>query len=289
MAVVPIGAITEVSFEPTDLIDLTIHFKDHAFHTHSQILSHASSYFAAAIKAARSEQTSECATTSICGQAGQRCLSLPDMLGGKEFSAAELNTFIDLMYNPNLLITLAPPRKMSLEHATAYFRSTGISATFSIDRDKLTVTSSEDDQVEEVLQTDEDSLTKLVEDVNVDEACVSGSYALKKFIDTHTRNVQLATYFDCKNLMSGLEGFCSNLTEDAILMNYYDDLWRLLPLAEECQWKFVPKMLDALASDKHASSRDTWESTMDSFTDGRCRIATLTKLYRLTVIERSDD
>jgi hypothetical protein len=98
----------EVTFEPVQLSDFTLHFKDHSFHVHSAIMAKESAYFSAAILAAQSNES--CSLTDACAnKQGHRCLTLPDVLGGAAFSCKDFNLLLDHIYDRTMLNKCYPP------------------------------------------------------------------------------------------------------------------------------------------------------------------------------------
>lgn len=91
--------------EPADLTDFTVHFKDHAFHSHTQILSGASDYFRTAIQSSKSDNRDECSETGDCEKPNHWCVKLPEELGGTDYTAPEVAQFLTLLYNPGILTT----------------------------------------------------------------------------------------------------------------------------------------------------------------------------------------
>jgi hypothetical protein len=96
---------TEISFEPTNLSDLTIHMKDHSFHVHTQIMSLASNYFNSAIQALKSDECSSCTRSEQCKASGHLCLTLPDLIGGTDYRSEDMHKFLSALYDPSFAVT----------------------------------------------------------------------------------------------------------------------------------------------------------------------------------------
>jgi len=73
----------EFEFDPIELSDFIIHYQNASFHLHSLILYKESKYFRAVITAQRADDEQACNKTIQCQQPNHRCVTLPDLIGGK--------------------------------------------------------------------------------------------------------------------------------------------------------------------------------------------------------------
>lgn len=198
--------VTEVSMEPEDLSDFTLHFKDHAFHVHSQILSSASKYFRAAITAAKSESSEsvKCSITSQCGRTGGMCLVSPEVPGGHETSVSDFCAFIKLLYNPEHLTledqpNIVPQFQISFQLANG--GEEGVKFKISTENGGSISTMLTDGETEVTTN----ALLSQCGIVHFNVTTPSQSDILGSFVNTHILSMQLVHYFDCPSLSKALE------------------------------------------------------------------------------------
>lgn len=88
--------IVEVTYEPSDCCDVTVHFGNSAFHVHAFMLKKESKMLGVAVEGA----DQECVLTETCKQLGHRCFTLNSPLGTTMVHDYHMKLFFDNMYNP---------------------------------------------------------------------------------------------------------------------------------------------------------------------------------------------
>lgn len=218
-----LSSITEVDLDQHQPSDFTIHFKDHAYHCHSQILIHATKYFA---DLAKPEEP--CDVTAKCGEADHQCLTLPNLIGGTDVTTSEMTQLFELLYDPGRL-TSSVTRHICLHEQTFVIKNgEGRHATWD----------------------------------GYKNASVKGNDALAEFLTVHHMTVQLASYFQCNRLLSSVESYLKILVNDAHLMKHFDSLWGLMNMADRYQLKMTTQLVDIVSKDTDAKSRPVFKRAM---------------------------
>lgn len=270
--------VTETSMEPVDLSDFTIHFKDHSYHVHSQILSGASKYFRAAISAAKSGDATECSLTKQCVEAGHRCVVLPEQLGGSNVSISELTKFLDVLYHPDKVFT-SDQRDPAFVFPRASFMLGGVGAVgtkFVLDGDNLSTTLP--GGASGTIKPGR-SMFGIMNFTSTVTPCSRD--LLEEFLNNYEQSIELAIYFDCQRLLQAFMNRCQTVFDYATYMKHFDSLWKLLPLVDTYQWNFLPQLLEALVSDTGKQSRKAKQDTLAAYNNGRGHVTTLTTLLSL--------
>lgn len=277
----------ETSYEPVDLSDLTLHFKDHSFHVHAVILCKESKYFSAAVKAIKSDKTTTCSLSGACGSNRHRCLLLPDTLGGSDFKLDDMKDFLIHMYDGSLLLSsyfVDSDKKyqISFTHqpaASGYHKHNPVtvSGIYIVGNNQLDVSysSSYSYDPHSCIRLNETctgvtGFTVVPGQESVDED------RLSSFLEKHAQIVKLSHYFECVSMLRYEEQCCERLVREADQSDYYDSLWRLLVLSESCHWKLTSDIIKVVSKDKQFKNRDCWDAVSKSLTSGT--FATLLEL-----------
>lgn len=248
-------------------------------------MSLASGHLCTAIQALAADGSNACSLTQQCTQAGQRCLTLPNELGGVDYSGAELQQFIEILYNPGSLSMASS--KMVLHQGTARYvctnhPSTGYEVVYNLNGDKLDVAA--ETKGSEIIQSGHVSKKNLVRDFTVTPAKVTSDDALGPFLEQNKQNIELSVYFDCPQFESVLEAVCNSaVVDNAELAGNYDSLWNLFLVAEKCRFKDISLLVTALSKDKDAKSRQSWKNVNALFDTGRGRLSSLQQLCQALI------
>lgn len=267
--------IVEHSFDPVDQCDLTIHFKDHAFHVHSLILGRASAYFNTAIQGSKSSSDSSCSLLSDCTRLGHSCVNLLDSLGGQDYSTDHMKIFLECLYDPSLVFPTKTPNRLIIQPAYLKFEFSD-SAKYLF---HFTINSNEP-SVGKRLGTDIKP-TGNIHIMNQTAQSIEsrGTSRLNFFVDQHRQTVFLAHYFDCQSLLKMFELFCASAVEEAILIKEYDVMWRFVLVADFCKWNMLSRLIDTLAADPSPKYRPGWIAAVKAFKEGKCSPSTCARIY----------
>lgn len=257
--VISLCTTTEINLDTDQPSDITIHFKDHAYHCHSQILIHATRYFADL-----AEPDEKCEVSTRCGMTGHQCLTLPDAIGGSEVDTSEMTQLFELMYNPGLLVN-SMATNMSLKQCNHYIFLGALQrmALLEINIADGSTNVSIDTQTVLKLGPEQQTLEQEVHFCKSHSAEITGRDTLLQFVNKYHVTIQLASYFHCKRLLSAIENCAMALVSDAALMQQYDALWEMLIIADRYQMKVLPELLSFLSKDTKCMSRVACQKATD--------------------------
>lgn len=208
--------VVEVSLEPISLSDLTIHFKDHAFHVHSLVLKSHSKFFAAAFEAADpDDNTGSCSSPS-------RCVSLNQSLRGVDVQVEHIKTFLEMIYRPHTfqekqLIELPRDSK-----GVPIMVGTKVRIMISIRAENLQYVYNHDYTVSSCPTNKTVILISNGHSFNASNLVVSGNPALcglqrkplNEFLSQYAEVARLAFYFNCPAVLSMFQSHISNALID---------------------------------------------------------------------------
>lgn len=281
----------ETVFNPSIPSDFTIHFNNHAFHVHSMILQNSSRYFEAAIQSAKMD-ASTCTQAPPCNQSAHQCLTIgdgQDKIGGMTVTVDELQRLLTQLYDPAWFCKSFPKSESQIAEwrddlnaggRVLYDRAGGADADpdhnaewfiadiKSCDAEKLVLSYLIVDDSVDQASGEDNSLTE--EEIhlsrNSDQLMPLGTSEIRineddaeRFLEQHSRTIMLANYFCCISMMQMYKTRAHQLAVNAVDLQIYDHLWKLLSLSESCHWSDTTNILvKALPQDIHCIKRNGW-------------------------------
>jgi hypothetical protein len=261
----------EITYEPHQFSDLTLHYQTASFHVHSLILHRESAYFAVLIEAASADDV--CTFTDQCSTSCRRCITLNESFGGFDATVNQIKNFLDHLYSPHSLLLNHVTSQSSKEASQLGRVQFDLCSEVMVEKAStkefvpgyisdmhggfITVTYNSTGTLTRLPITSPRLVYTTTRPIFHNKKSV-----LRSFLTENEASIKLAHYFDCQTLLQFYELVCRSLVQESLDTSDFAPLWGLLVLAEMLHWDIIKqRIISALGVAFDFQSGTSWQES----------------------------